>query len=101
MRVLLTFRPKRPGLDRKRVNDKITSYRDLLEQEGYLHIPGPEVESLCNGASLRALADAAAGTPPDPYGNGTRCRCYRTATFYPWTGKLRFDDAFTDATGAT
>jgi hypothetical protein len=96
---LSPFRLKRIPVDPRVQRGNIVRHRDLLEQEGYVHIDGTDVETLCGGVNLYALAAAAAAAPIDPYSNGMRRRYYRTATFYPWTGTVRFDDTFTDAAG--
>jgi hypothetical protein len=93
------FHLKRRPVEPEVRQGKITKFRDLLEQEGHVHLEGAAVVDLLERVSLHALGAAADAAPQDPYGQGMRRRFYRTATLYPWTGNIRFDDPFIGANG--
>ena len=74
--------------------EKMSAYRGRFDRHGYVHVSGPDMQTLTGHTDNRPLLEVANDMPLDPYGGGQRRRLYRTAMFYPWAGELRFDPVF-------
>ena len=70
------------------------NHADCLERDGFAFVPGEHIAMLTAGADLAPLLDASRNLPVDPTSDGLKFRVYRTATYFPWDGSLRFDPAF-------
>jgi hypothetical protein len=94
MDVVLSFYPDLQPRPEPTIADLIR-HREALECEGFVHVTSQDMQLLCGQAfGLPALIEAANAAPDDPDGRGLRRRLYRTASFQPWSGTVRFDDSF-------